>query len=204
MATFVARTGLGDVVTDTPLDAQKRKEAQARYDNINRRIEGVDRDISTETDGERLATLREKRADLAAQRDAVNAELTALDKRGNGDLDLLQRKVSELGQALVSDHPERAHAIINECAAALARLDSRVMGLEGRVTAIERTIHPPLLVSVLRVVAVFVVLLGIALAGFQYPVFAIYPFLGLTVEGTLIVLAAVILLYANAVMERSK
>lgn len=189
-------------MTDTTLDAQKRKEAQARYDNINRRIEGVDRNIDTETDGERLAALREKRADLAAQRDAVNAELTALDKRGNGDLDLLQRKVNELGHALVSDHPEQAHAIINECAAALTRLDSRVMGLEGRITAIERTIHPPLHVSVLRVVAAFVVLLGIVLAGFQYPVFALYPFLGLTVEGALIILAGVILLYANAMQER--
>lgn len=194
----------GDIVTDTPLDAQKRKEAQARYDNINRRIEGVDRNIDTETDGERLGALREKRADLAAQRDLVNAELVALDKRGNGDLDLLQRKVSELSHALASDHPEQAHAIIKECAAALARLDTRVMGLEGRVTAIEREIHPPLVVSVLRVVAALVVLLGIALAGFQYPVFAIYPFLGLTVEGTLILLATVVLLYANAVRERSK
>lgn len=191
-------------MADTSLVAQKRKEAQARYDNITRRIEGVDRDMSTETDGERLATLREKRADLASQRDAVNAELVALDRRGNGDLDLLQRKVSELGSVLASDHPEHAHDIINECAAALTRLDHRVMGLEGRVIAIERTIHPPLAVSVLRVVAVLVVLVGIALAGFQYPVFELYPFLGLMVEGTLIVLAAVILLYANAIQERLK
>lgn len=130
-------------MTDSTLDAQKRKEAQARYDNINRRIEGVDRDISTETDGERLATLREKRNDLAAQRDAANSELMALDKRGNGDLHLLQQKVNELGRVLVSDRPEDAHAIINECAAALARMDARVMGLEGRVAAIDiASTHP--------------------------------------------------------------
>ena len=52
-------------------------------------------------------------------------------------------QLSELGQALVSDNPQEAHAIINECAAALQRMDHRVMGLEGRVTAIERHIHPP-------------------------------------------------------------
>jgi hypothetical protein len=189
-------------VTETPLDTQKRKEAKARYDNINRRIAAVDRDIATETDGERQTALQEKRDSLARDREGAMAELTALEKRTNGDLEVLQRKVSELGHALVSDNPQEAHAIINECAAALARLDSRVLGLEGRVTAIERHIHPPMAVNVLRVVAVFVVLLGIALAGFQYPVFSIYPFLGLTVEGALIILAGVILLYANAMQER--
>ena len=189
-------------MTDTPLDVQKRKESTARYDNINRRIAAVDRDIETETDGERIAALRVKRDNLAQEREGVMAEMTALDRRGNGDLYLLQRKVSELGSVLASDHPEQAHAIINECAAALTRMDARVMGLEGRVTAIERHIHPPMTVNVLRVVAFFVVLLGIALAGFQYPVFSIYPFLGLTVEGALIILAGVILLYANAIQER--
>ena len=189
-------------MTETQLDVQKRKEAKARYDNINRRIAAVDRDIATETDGERQTALREKRDGLAADREGAAAELTALGKRGNGDLEILQRKVSELGHALVSDNPQEAHAIINECAAALARLDNRVMGLEGRVTAIERHIHPPLVVNVLRIVAFFVVLLGIALAGFQYPVFSIYPFLGLTVEGALIILAGVVLLYANAIQER--
>jgi hypothetical protein len=189
-------------VAETQLDAQKRKEAKARYDNVNRRIAAVDRDIATETDGERVATLREKRDGLAQDREAAMAELTALERRGNGDLEILQRKVSELGHVLASDHPQEAHAIIEECALALARLDNRVLGLEGRVTAIERHIHPPLTVSILRIVAFFVVLLGIALAGFQYPVFSIYPFLGLTVEGALIILAGVILLYANAMQER--
>lgn len=158
--------------------------------------------MSSETDGERLTTLREKRADLARDREGAAAELTALDKRTTGDLDQLIRNVNKLGPAIVSDNPAEAHAIINECAEALARLDTRVSGLEGRVTAIERHIHPPITVSILRIVAVFVVLLGIALAGFQYPVFSIYPFLGLTVEGALIILAAVILLYANAIQER--
>ena len=189
-------------MTETQLDAQKRKEAKARYDNINRRIAAVDRDIATETDGERIAALREKRDGLAADREGAAAELTALDRRGNGDLEILQRKVSELGQALVSDNPAEAHAIINECAAALARLDNRVMGLEGRVTAIERHIHPPLTVSVLRVAAALAVLFGVILGVVKYPVFLIDPFVALTVEGVLIILAGVILLYANAIQER--
>ena len=191
-------------MTETPLDTQKRKELTARYDNINRRIAAVDRDAETETDGERLATLRVKRDGLAGEREAVMAELTALNRRGNGDLEILQRKVSELGSVLASDHPEQAHDIITECAQALQRMDSRVLGLEGRVTAIERHIHPPLIVSVLRIVALFVVLMGIAIAGFQYPVFSLYPFLGLTVEGALIVLAAVILLYANTIQRGNR
>lgn len=78
-------------MAENSLDAQKRKEATARYDNLNRRIEAVDRDISSETDGERLATLQEKRASLASQRDAVSAEMAALEKRTNGDLEILQR-----------------------------------------------------------------------------------------------------------------
>ena len=121
---------------NNPLDAQKRKEATARYDNINRRIAAVDHDINSETDGERIATLREKRDGLARDREGVVSEITALDRRGNGDLEILQRKVSELGHVLASDHPQEAHAIINECAQALARMDNRVLGLEGRVTAI--------------------------------------------------------------------
>lgn len=147
-------------MTESTLDAQKRKEALARYDNLTRRIEAVDRDMSSETDGERLATLREKRADLALQRDAVNAELTANQKRTNGDLDTLQRKVSELSLALASDHPERAHDIICEAADALTRLDTRVLGLEGRVAAIELHLNPPFLAVFLRLVALFVVLFG--------------------------------------------
>ena len=189
-------------MAETPLDAQKRKEATARYDNLNRRIEAVDRDIATETDGERLATLREKRDGLAADREAAMAEQTALERRGNGDLEILQRKVSELGSVLASDRPGEAHAIINECAAALARLDNRVMGLEGRVTAIERHIHPPLAVSVLRLLAAIVVLFWIVFGIIKFPVFVLDPILGITTEGALIIAAVVVLLYSNALQER--
>lgn len=191
-------------MTETQLDAQKRKEAKARYDNINRRIAAVDRDIATETDGERIAALREKRDGLAADREGAAAELTALDRRGNGDLEILQRKVSELGQALVSDNPQEAHAIINECAAALARLDSRVMGLEGRVTAIERHIHPPWIVSALRIAAAFTVLFALVIGVWQFPVFLLYPWIGAILEGALVSIAVMCVFQANAQMERAK
>ena len=188
-------------MAEIPLDAQKRKEATARYDNLNRRIEAIDRDMSSETDGERLATLREKRADLARDREGVAAELTALEKRTNGDLDMLIRNVAKLGPVLASDNPAEAHAIINECAAALARLDTRVMGLEGRVTAIERHIHPPWIVSLLRFAAAFTVLFAVIVGVWQFPVFVLYPIIAIISEGALISLAAATLFFANAKLQ---
>ena len=190
---------------ETQLDAQKRKEAQARYDNINRRIEAIDRDMSSETDGERLATLREKRAGLAQDREAVSAELTALEKRTNGDLETLQRKVGELGRVLASDHPEQAHDIITECAAALTRLDNRVMGLEGRVTAIERHIHPPWIVTFWRVCAVLAIIAGLTAAAMWRVVrFQLYLPLGVMIEAAFLGLSLVCIFQANAQMERAK
>lgn len=188
-------------MAENPLDAQKRKEATARYDNLNRRIEAIDRDMSSETDGERLATLREKRADLARDREGVAAELTALEKRTNGDLDTLIRNVAKLGPVLASDNPAEAHSIINECAAALARLDTRVMGLEGRVTAIERHIHPPWIVSLLRFAAAFTVLFAVIVGVWQFPVFVLYPIIAIISEGALISLAAATLFFANAKLQ---
>lgn len=191
-------------MTETPLDAQKRKELTAQYDSINRRIAAVDRDIETETDGERIAALRVKRDGYAQEREGVMAQITALNRRGNGDLDLLQRKVSELGSVLASDHPEHAHDIITECAAALQRLDSRVLGLEGRVTAIERHIHPPWIVTMLRVAAVFTLLLALVIGAWQFPVLVLYPVIGVIIEGALLTLAVMCVFQANAQMERAK
>lgn len=194
-------------MAENSLDAQKRKEATARYDNLNRRIEAVDRDISSEVDGERLATLREKRADLAAQRDAVSAEMTALERRTNGDLEILQRKVSELGRVLASDRPAEAHAIIEECANALTRLDSRVLGLEGRVTAIEQHIHPPIIVTLLRVLALAVFLFGGTLFWIKETreaLFGLVPWAGIATEGALMLAVVAILLLANAQLEKAR
>ena len=194
-------------MAETPLEAQKRKEATARYDNLNRRIEAVDRDAASETDGERLATLHEKRADLAHQRDAVAAELTANDKRTNGDLEILQRKVSELGRVLASDRPGEAHAIIEECANALTRLDSRVLGLEGRVAAIEQHIHPPIVVTVLRVMALAIFLFAGTLFWIKETrevLFGLAPWAGIVTEGALLLAVVAVLVLANAQLEKAR
>ena len=185
----------------SPLELQQRKEAQARYDSLTKRIAAVDRDIESETDGERSAALRVKRDGLARDREGAAAELAAHDKRANGDLDTLIRNVAKLGPVLASDNPIEAHAIINECAAALTRLDTRVMGLEGRVTAIERHIHPPWIVSLLRFAAAFTVLFAVIVGVWQFPVFVLYPIIAIISEGALISLAAATLFFANAKLQ---
>jgi len=189
------------VAEQSPLELQQRKEAQARYDSLTKRIAAVDRDIESETDGERSAALRVKRDGLARDREGAAAELAAHDKRANGDLDTLIRNVAKLGPVLASDNPAEAHAIINECAAALARLDTRVMGLEGRVTAIERHIHPPWIVSLLRFAAAFTVLFAVIVGVWQFPVFVLYPIIAIISEGALISLAAATLFFANAKLQ---
>lgn len=185
----------------SPLELQQRKEAQARYDSLTKRIAAVDRDIESETDGERSAALRVKRDGLARDREGAAAELAAHDKRANGDLDTLIRNVAKLGPVLASDHPEHAHEIINECAAALTRLDTRVMGLEGRVTAIERHIHPPWIVTLLRVLAAFTVILAGFVGAWQFDVLVTYPVIGIMLEGALISLAVATFFFANAKLK---
>ena len=185
----------------SPLELQQRKEAQARYDSLTKRIAAVDRDIESETDGERSAALRVKRDGLARDREGAAAELAAHDKRANGDLDTLIRNVAKLGPVLASDNPIEAHAIINECAAALARLDSRVLGLEGRVTAIEQHIHPPWIVTLLRVLAAFTVILAGFVGAWQFDVLVTYPVIGVMLEGALISLAVATFFFANAKLQ---
>ena len=58
-----------------PIDEQKRAEARARYAALTDRIAGIDHDIAAETDGERLATLEDRRADLVRRRDDVAREM---------------------------------------------------------------------------------------------------------------------------------
>ena len=190
----------------TPFDAQRRLEAQRRYDQLTARISALDTDIGRATDSEHKFTMQQSRTELARERDTAVAELSALGWGvDGGDNSEIIGKLTELLAALNSQQPERAHKILGEIVTIDARMqaaEGEIKDHKGRLTAIERHIHPPLAVNALRVVAALVVLLGIAIAGLQYPVFAIYPFLGITIEGALIILAAVILLYANAIQER--
>ncbi len=177
-------------------------EAQRRYDSLTKRIAAVDADISRELDGERRLALEQRRADLERERDGVQSEIAANDHRANGDLELLQRRVQDLARVLVSDHPQEAHAIIDECVTALARVDSRVSGLEGRVSAIERHIHPPFMVTAWRVMAITVLVFGAAFILWQRVLLLdLYPLFGVVLGVVFVALAAACLLLANAKTE---
>ena len=135
------------------------------------------------------------------------AELSAHDKRTNGDLEILQRKVSELGRVLASDRPAEAHAIIEECANALTRLDSRVLGLEGRVTAIEQHIHPPIVVTILRVMALAIFLFAGTLFWIKETrevLFGTALWAGVATEGALLLAVVAVLLLANAQLDKAR
>lgn len=176
-------------------------EAQRRYDTLTKRIEALDTDIGRITDSEQKFGLEQRRAALVAERDTVMSEMIAGQRRGNGDLEMLQQKVADLAKVLAGEHPQEAHQIIMECTGALARLDERVYGLEGRVSAIEHHINPPLSVTLWRIMALVVVLFGGSLFWVKDSrdvLFGLVLWAGVIVEASLVVLAVVCLLMANA------
>lgn len=179
-------------------------EAQARYDRLTKRIAALDEDIGRELDGERRLSLEARRDDLVRERDAVQSQLVAHDKRTNGDLEVLQRRVQDLAKVLASDHPQEAHEIINECVMALGRLDSRVLGLEGRVSAIERKINPPVSVVAWRVIALLMMMIGVIVAFWQRAVFGAYPVVGVITETALVLVAVVCLMLASAKLREAR
>lgn len=182
----------------TTLDVQKRLEAQARYDRLTAQIAAVDTDIARTTDGVERLGLESRREELSKQRDGVAAELTALEKRTNGDIELLQRRVQDLARVLTSDHPQEAHAIIDECVTALSRLDARVAGIEGRVTAIERRVYPPWQVRLYQVLAVVVAVVGAAFILSQRVLLVdLYPIVGGMLGIMFVALACALLLLAH-------
>lgn len=179
-------------------------EAQRRYDTLTKRIAAIDEDIGRELDGERRLSLEARRDDLVKERDAVQSQLTANDKRANGDLEVLQRRVQDLARVLASDHPQEAHVIIDECVSALSRLDKRVLGLEGRVSAIEREIHPPPMVQVWRAAAAVVLVFGVIVGVWQRQVFGVYPVIGVIVEAVLVMLAVACVMLASAKLREAR
>lgn len=56
-------------------------ELLARYDILTRRIAALDTDIGRELDSERRLVLKERRADLVAERDQILDEMTAIELR---------------------------------------------------------------------------------------------------------------------------
>lgn len=193
-------------MAETPLDAQKRIEAQRQYDQLTARIAALDTDIGRELDSQHKYTMQEARSDLARERDVVANSLSVLGwPIGNrGDVEI-REKIAELLAALDGKQPEKAHKILGDIVTIESRMqaaEGEIENHDGRITAIERHIHPPATVNALRAAALLAVLFGIVLAVVKYPVFLIDPFIALTVEGALIILAGVILLYANAIQER--
>jgi len=59
-------------------------ELQRRYDALTKRISALDTDVGRELDSERKLVLEERRADLAAERDRVLADLTEIEFRLSG------------------------------------------------------------------------------------------------------------------------
>ena len=192
-------------MAETPLDAQKRIEAQRQYDQLTARIAALDTDIGRSTDSEHTFTAQQARTDLARQRDTVAAELSALGWGIENNHIEIRAKISDLLDALDSKQPEKAHKILGDIVTIDARMqaaEGTIKDHDGRITAIERHIHPPLVVNALRLLAAIVVLFGIVFGIIKFPVFVLDPFLGITTEGALIIAAVVVLLYSNALQER--
>lgn len=160
----------------TPFDAQRRLEAQRRYDQLTARIAALDTDIGRELDSEHKFTMQQARTELAKERDQAVSELSALGWEPQHTATTIEGRVATV------EETQRDHG--------------------GRLTAIERHIHPPLAVSVLRLLAAIVVLFGIVFGIIKFPVFVLDPILGITTEGALIIAAVVVLLYSNALQER--
>lgn len=65
-------------MAETPLEAQKRIEARKTYEQLTARINALDTDIGRELDSQRRYTVQQLRDELAAKREAVATELSAL------------------------------------------------------------------------------------------------------------------------------
>jgi hypothetical protein len=60
-------------------------ELQSQFDALTSRIAALDRDIALETDGERRAVSREKRAELAREREVIAGEMEMMQQGGRRD-----------------------------------------------------------------------------------------------------------------------
>jgi len=193
------------VAATTPFEAQKRLEARRRYDQLTDLINALDTDIGRELDSERKHTLQEKRTDLVRERDMAAAELSALGWGvSDGNNEEIRAKIAELLAALDGKQPERAHKILGDIVTIDARMqtaEGAIKDHDGRIGAIERHIHPPWIVSLLRFAAAFTVLFAVIVGVWQFPVFVLYPIIAIISEGALISLAAATLFFANAKLQ---
>lgn len=188
-------------------------QARADADALAGKIRALDAILQSTKDPAQAAMLKAQLVDLQTQwevavtrRDRLNESVPQPPKT-NGDMEKLNRQVADLRRAVATDNPDEVHAIISECAATLTMLDNRVMGLEGRVTAIEQHIHPPIVVTVLRVLALTIALFAGTLFWIKETreiLFGVVPWPGIATEGALILAVVAILLLANAQMEKTR
>lgn len=135
--------------------------------------------------------------------------LIPADRITNGDFASLQQHVGDLGKALAANDAQAAHKLIGDTVDALDRIDRRIGGIErtvtdhdGRITAIERQIHPPWIVSFWRACAVAVVLFGASMFWLRWPNgIWLDPIAGIVLEGVLVLLAGACLMLAVSKME---
>lgn len=197
-------------MAETPLDAQKRKEAQRQYDQLTARIAALDTDIGRSTDSEHTLTAQQARADLARQRDAVATELAALGWGNESNHAEIRGKITDLLTALDSKQPEKAHKILGDIVAIEARMSAAEGTLEEhstRLDTIERKQNPPIIVTALRIIALAVFLFAGTLFWIKDTrevLFGLFPWAGIATEGALMLAVVAILLLANAQLEKAR
>ena len=163
----------------TPFDAQRRLEAQRRYDQLTARIAALDTDIGRELDSEHKFTMQQARTELAKERDAAVSELSALGWEPQHTPATIEGRVATV------EETQRDHG--------------------ARITDIERHIHPSWIVTFWRVCAALSVIAGLAIAAsWQEVLFEMYLPIGVIVEAAFMGLALVCILQANAQLERDK
>jgi predicted nucleic acid-binding Zn-ribbon protein len=163
----------------TPFDAQRRLEAQRRYDQLTARIAALDTDIGRELDSEHKFTMQQARTELAKERDTAVSELSALGWEPQHTATTIEGRVATV------EETQRDHG--------------------GRLTAIERHIHPPWIVTFWRVMAVLSVVVGLtAAAKWPQVLFELYLPIGIIVEAAFVIIAFICVLQANAQLERDK
>lgn len=161
----------------TPFDAQRRLEAQRRYDQLTARIAALDTDIGRELDSEHKFTMQQARTELAKERDAAVSELSALGWEPQHTATTIEGRVATVEETTRDHH--------------------------GRLTAIERHIHPPLIVTFWRVMAALAIVAGLtAAAVWPEVLFELYLPIGVIVEGAFVIIALICVLQANAQLER--
>lgn len=161
----------------TPFDAQRRLEAQRRYDQLTARINALDTDIGREMDSDHKLTMQQARTDLARERDAAVAELSSLGwepQPNTAPIDVRLGAVEDTSR----DHGRR-------------------------ISSIERHIYPSWVVTFWRVCAVLSIIAGLtAAAKWPQVLFELYLPIGVIVEAAFVGLAVVCVLQANAQLER--